>query len=65
LSTLQGIRSKLVGYERVAKVILDLFGQMFIVAAEVYALLLMAWFVILMFTGLYFDGAFDHVNQRN
>lgn len=43
--------------------VLDLFGQMFNVAAEVYALLLMAWFVLLMFTGLYFDGAFEHVNK--
>ncbi len=43
--------------------VLDLFGLMFNVAAEVYALLLMTWFVLLMFTGLYFDGAFEHINQ--
>lgn len=43
--------------------VLDLFGQMFSVAAEVYALLLLAWFVLLMYSGLYFDGAFEHVNQ--
>ena len=45
--------------------VLDLFGQMFNVAAEVYAVLLMAWFVTVIFTGFYFDGSFDHVNQPN
>lgn len=42
---------------------LDFFGTMIETSAEVYALLLSAWFVILMFTGLYFDGAFEHEKQ--
>jgi hypothetical protein len=44
-------------------VTLDLLGEMFRIPAEVYAVLLMSWFVTIMFTGLYFDGAFEHEEQ--
>lgn len=43
---------------------LDLFGKMIAITAEFYALLLAAWFVLLMLTGLYFDGAFEHEQEQ-
>ena len=43
--------------------ILDLFGAMFNVHPDMYAMLLISWFVLLMFSGLYFDGAFEHVER--
>lgn len=43
--------------------ILDLFGTLYNIHPDVYAMLLFSWFVLIMFSGLYFDGAFVHVER--